>query len=168
MQIKTYLPKIYDAIAAILLVIAMTIASLIFWFLLALYNKERDSKSVHQGGTKAYKDGKREGKWNITSTYILGNGNDGKTSAEGFYTQGVKDGIWTVQTPYVQCLYEYDKGVVGEEICLNNYDFTYRIFDEWGNLLEDKEGSKEECKRLYSHFGYYYYGRNLCTFESYF
>lgn len=164
MKIKSYLPRIYDAIAALLLVIAMGIISLFLWALLALYTHDEErrvSKSIHQGKIKAYKDGKREGKWNITSTYILGNGNDGKTSAEGFYAQGVKDGTWKVQTPYQQCLYEYDKGVVREEICINTFDFTYYIFDKWGNLIESKEGSKEECERLYRHFGYYY-GRSLC------
>lgn len=164
MKIKSYLPRIYDAITALLLVITMGIVSLIFWVLLALYTDDggRVSKSVHQGEAKAYKDGKREGKWTITSTYILDNGNDGKTSAEGFYAQGVKDGTWKVQTPYKQCLYEYDKGVVREAIYLNTYAFTYYIFDEWGNLIESKEGSREECERLYRHFGYYY-GRSLCT-----
>lgn len=162
MKIKSYLPRIYDAIAAILLVIVMGIASLILWVLLAFYTYDGVSKSVHQGEAKAYKDGKREGKWNITSTYVLDNGNDGKTSAEGLYAQGVKIGTWKVQTPYKQCLYEYDKGVVREAICHNTRAFTYRTFDEWGNLIESKGGSSKECKRLYSHFGYYY-GKGLCT-----
>ncbi len=150
MKIKSYLPRIYDALAAILLVIVMGIPSLILWVLLAFYAYDGVSKSVHQGEAKAYKDGKREGKWNITSTYILhngNNGNNGKTSAEGLYAQGVKIGTWKVQTPYEQCLYEYDKGVVREAICHDTRAFTYRTFDEWGNLIESKKGSSEECKR---------------------
>jgi hypothetical protein len=146
--------KLFDGVLAVLVVLVMS--GLLVWVIISIADgiaEDEDSysfTSTHQGH---YKDGKREGKWSINNNYRLDNGNDGRDEIEGSYVQGLRDGKWKVKTPYKRCIYEYNKGVIRKEICINNYyTFTHKIFNEWGDMIVKKEGSREKCKVLYSYF----------------
>ncbi|MCX2716969.1 hypothetical protein OQH61_04380 [Helicobacter sp. MIT 21-1697] len=143
-----------DIMLALSVVVIMCIVLLAAVFSLST-SSEDGFRATHQGH---YKNGKREGKWSIYNEYRLDNGNDGRDKIEGFYVQGLRDGIWKFKTPYKQCVYEYDKGVVRKQICNGRYVIR-RIFDERGEMQEEmiKEGkSKEECELLWNYFGYIY------------
>lgn len=150
------LSKVFDSVLAVFVVLGMSMG-LIVWVICIIsiadgITENEDSysfTSTHQGH---YKNGKREGKWSINNNYRLDNGNDGRDEIEGSYVQGLRDGKWKIKTPYERCLYEYNKGIIRKEICINNYTFTHKIFNEWGDMIVKKEGSREKCKVLYSDF----------------
>ncbi len=137
---------IIDICIALLCIIICGIVSLCFWFYISLLEKESDSISIHQGH---YKDNKREGKWQIKSSYRSHhNAAVSKSESSGFYSKGLREGEWKIHTPNKQCIYVYDKGIVRESLCMYRDIALCIIYDENGKKITERESREKECQSL--------------------
>lgn len=130
---------LFDILLGILVFIGIVGVGAIFWLFLVLNLTEKPNNSdrdvaLHFGSYDT--EHRRTGTWEIKSSYLLDNGNDGSSHIVGDYEKGLRIGVWCINGYEVQV---YNEGILQESLRLG-----------WGNTISYKSYKEGKIQEFFS------------------
>lgn len=118
-KIVKYRNIFFDVFFGILVFVSIMLVGAILWLLLIFHLTEKPNNSdrdvaLHFGKYDA--EHRRTGTWEIKSSYLLSNGNDGSSHIEGNYDKGLRVGVWCINDSYGYEVQVYNEGILQESL----------------------------------------------------
>ena len=118
-KIIKYLRVLPDVLLGIIVFIGMVGIGAIFWLFIVLSLSEKQNNSdrdiaLHFGSYDT--EHRRTGTWEIKSSYLLDNGNDGSSHIVGDYEKGLRVGVWCIKDSYGYEVQVYNEGILQESL----------------------------------------------------
>ncbi|PZT47514.1 hypothetical protein B6S12_08750 [Helicobacter valdiviensis] len=129
----------FDVLLGIVVFMGIVGVGAIFWLFLVLNLTEKPNNSnrdvaLHFGRYDT--EHRHTGTWEIKSSYLLDNGNDGSSHIVGDYENGLRIGVWCINGYEVQV---YNEGILQESLRLG-----------WGNTISYKSYKEGKIQEFFS------------------